>query len=358
MSSKESKLKTALIIGRWQPWHKGHRALFEAALERAERVAIGVRATFQTDNKNPFSFNEIKQFIDDDLKKEFDGKYIVLDMPNITNVIYGRDVGYKVEKVSFEDEVEKISATNVRKSMNLTPVNHDVDIVEREKRSNHKGAVIWLTGLSGSGKTTLAKNLERRLFDKGCNVYMLDGDNVRDGLNSNLGFSDKDREENIRRIGEVASLFAQAGFIVITAFISPFKKDRKKALNAFPNNSHEIYLDCDLKTCENRDPKGLYVKARKGEIKEFTGIDSPYEIPEAPDLSLDTQNLTIEDSEKILFDYINEKTSISWLAWFLSICYIVLQLNIDDLNNWTLKLALLYINIIKMYEYDSFCVIR
>ena len=173
MSSKESKLKTALIIGRWQPWHKGHRALFEAALERAERVAIGVRATFQTDNKNPFTFNEVKQFIDDDLKKEFDGKYIVLDMPNITNVIYGRDVGYKVEKVSFEDEVEKISATNVRKSMNLSPVNHDVDSVEREKRSNHKGAVIWLTGLSGSGKTTLAKNLERRLFDKGCNVYMV-----------------------------------------------------------------------------------------------------------------------------------------------------------------------------------------
>ena len=106
-------------------------------------------------------------------------------------------------------------------------------------------------------------------------------------------------------------MFAQAGFIVITAFISPFEKDRKKALNTFPNNSHEIYLDCDLETCENRDPKGLYVKARKGEIKDFTGIDSPYEVPEEPDLSLDTQNLTIEDSEKILFDYIVKKTSIS-----------------------------------------------
>ena len=223
---KEKKLNTALIIGRWQPWHEGHRELFKAALSRAERVAIGVRATHGTDQKNPFSFEEVKKFIDEDLKKDYSGKYVVVELPNITDVIYGRDVGYNVEKITFEDEVEKISATNVRKSMNLTPVKHEVDSLEREKRSGHKGAVIWLTGLSGSGKTTLAQKIERRLFDKGCNVYMLDGDNIRDGLNSNLGFSDSDREENIRRIGEVAALFARAGFIVITAFISPFMNDR------------------------------------------------------------------------------------------------------------------------------------
>ena len=290
MSDKEKRLNTALIIGRWQPWHKGHRELFKAALSRAEKVAIGVRATFETDGKNPFSFEEVKKFIDDDLRTEYSGKYDIIDLPNITNVIYGRDVGYKVEKISFDKETESISATKVRKSMNITPVSHDVSANERIKRSGHKGAVVWLTGLSGSGKTTLAKNVERKLFDKGYNVYMLDGDNVRDGLNSNLGFSDEDREENIRRIGEVAALFARAGFVVITAFISPFAKDRKIALNAFNDNSHEIYLSCDIETCEERDPKGLYKKARNGEISDFTGIDSPYEAPESPDLLINTQD--------------------------------------------------------------------
>tara|TARA_B100000945_G_scaffold319446_1_gene326663 strand:- start:1700 stop:2632 length:933 start_codon:yes stop_codon:yes gene_type:complete len=308
---KEKKLNTALIIGRWQPWHEGHRELFKAALSRAERVAIGVRATHDTDQKNPFSFEEVKKFIDEDLKKDYSGKYVVVELPNITDVIYGRDVGYNVEKITFEDEVEKISATNVRKSMNLTPVKHEVDSLEREKRSGHKGAVIWLTGLSGSGKTTLAQKIERRLFDKGCNVYMLDGDNIRDGLNSNLGFSDADREENIRRIGEVAALFARAGFIVITAFISPFMNDRKKALKAFKDNSYEIYLSCDLETCEKRDPKGLYKKARIGEIKDFTGIDSPYEVPKSPNLEIDTQSSSIEKSEKALYEFIIEKISIT-----------------------------------------------
>lgn len=308
MSDKEKRLNTALIIGRWQPWHKGHRELFKAALSRAEKVAIGVRATFETDGKNPFSFEEVKKFIDDDLRTEYSGKYDIIDLPNITNVIYGRDVGYKVEKISFDKETESISATKVRKSMNITPVSHDVSANERIKRSGHKGAVVWLTGLSGSGKTTLAKNVERKLFDKGYNVYMLDGDNVRDGLNSNLGFSDEDREENIRRIGEVAALFARAGFVVITAFISPFAKDRKIALNAFNDNSHEIYLSCDIETCEERDPKGLYKKARNGEISDFTGIDSPYEAPEFPDLLINTQDESLKDCEKQLFDFVLSKT--------------------------------------------------
>tara|TARA_B100001741_G_scaffold55960_1_gene43656 strand:+ start:1715 stop:2650 length:936 start_codon:yes stop_codon:yes gene_type:complete len=311
MNINEKKLNTALIIGRWQPWHKGHRELFKAALDRAEKVAIGVRATFETDGKNPFTFDEVKKFIDDDLSGEFEGKYEVIDLPNITNVIYGRDVGYKVEKISFDDEIENISATNVRKSMNLTPVAHDVGVSERIKRSGHKGSIIWLTGLSGSGKTTLAKSVERQLFDKGYNVYMLDGDNVRDGLNSNLSFSDEDREENIRRIGEVAALFAQAGFVVITAFISPFAKDRAKALNTYKEDSHEIYLSCDLQTCEDRDPKGLYKKAREGKISDFTGIDSPYEVPNSPDLIIDTQNNSIDECEKSLMEFILTKTSIS-----------------------------------------------
>ncbi len=308
MDDHNKKLNTALIIGRWQPWHDGHRKLFEAALAKAERVAIGVRATHNTDDKNPFSFNEVKKFIDSDLTQDFSGKYDVIELPNITNIIYGRDVGYKIEKISFDESTENISATKVRKSMNITPVKHEVDEEERHKRYGHKGCVIWLTGLSGSGKTTLAKGIERKLFDQGYNTYMLDGDNVRDGLNSNLGFSDKDRDENIRRIGEVASLFAKAGFIVITSIISPFSKGRKKALEAFKTNSHEIYLSCDIETCEKRDPKGLYKKARSGEIENFTGIDSPYEVPKSPDLEIDTKNLSVEESEKLLLDFILQRT--------------------------------------------------
>ena len=301
---KKDNLKTALIIGRWQPWHKGHRELFKAALERAEQVAIGVRATHNTDGSNPFSFEQVKEFINDDLSKDYSGKYSVVELPNITNVIYGRDVGYKVEKISFEKEIENISATKVRKSMNLTPVEHEVSQTERQKRFGHKGAVIWLTGLSGSGKTTLAQNLERKLFDKGYNIYMLDGDNIRDGLNSNLGFSEKDREENIRRIGEVAALFARAGFVVVTSFISPFAKDRSNALKAYSDNSYEIYLSCDIETCEKRDPKGLYKKARQGKIPNFTGIDSLYEKPINPDLEIDTSKISLSEAVKKILNII------------------------------------------------------
>ena len=305
--SKFTKRKTALIIGRWQPWHEGHRGLFLAALEKAERVAIGVRHTHATDGKNPFTFDEVKEFIDKDLSNQYAGKYDVIELPNITNVIYGRDVGYKVEKISLGEDVEKISATEVRKSMNLTPVNHSVEANERTKRFGHEGGIIWLTGLSGSGKSTLARSLERKLFDKGYNVYMLDADNVRDGLNSNLGFSSEDRNENIRRVGEVSSLFAEAGFIVLSAFISPFHEDRQRAFNAHPKNFHEVYLSADLSTCEGRDPKGLYKKARAGKIKEFTGIDSPYEIPREPSLIIDTKKLSIDESVDELFGYIINK---------------------------------------------------
>ena len=322
--SNENKLETALIIGRWQPWHEGHRELFKAALKRAERVAIGVRTTTNIDNKNPFSFDEVKKFIDDDLKKEFEGKYTIIELPNITNVIYGRDVGYNVEKINFEKDIEDISATEKRKSMNITPVSHDVLSLEREKRNNHKGCVIWLTGLSGSGKTTIARALERQFFDQGNTIYMLDGDNLRSGLNSNLGFSFEDRKENVRRIGEVAALFARAGFIVITAFISPFAEDRKKALAAFKDNSYEIYLSASIDVCEKRDPKGLYKKARLGEIKDFTGIDSPYEIPTKPALILNTDKETKEVSINKLYNFIISKISNSWLVYFsmfVTMCY-------------------------------------
>ena len=200
--------------------------------------------------------------------------------------------------VDFFDE-EEVHTTNLKSFF--------AEIDERTKRFGHEGGIIWFTGLSGSGKSTLAKALERKLFDKGYNVYMLDADNVRDGLNSNLGFSNEDRNENIRRAGEVSSLFAEAGFIVLSAFISPFHDDRQRAFNAHPKNFHEVYLSADLSTCEDRDPKGLYKKARAGEIKEFTGIDSPYEIPKEPSLIIDTKKLNIDESTDELFSYIVNK---------------------------------------------------
>ncbi len=151
---------------------------------------------------------------------------------------------------------------------------------DREKIKNHKGVCIWFTGLSGSGKSTLANELELQLNKIGIHTYLLDGDNIRHGLNKNLDFSSEGRRENIRRIGEVAKLFVDAGIVIITAFISPFREDRENVRNLLKKNEFiEIYVECDLDTCEIRDPKGLYKKARLGEIKDFTGISSPYEIP-------------------------------------------------------------------------------
>tara|TARA_Y100000768_G_scaffold384357_1_gene368233 strand:+ start:599 stop:1534 length:936 start_codon:yes stop_codon:yes gene_type:complete len=305
--SKFNKQKTALIIGRWQPWHKGHRELFKKALEKAERVAIGVRHTFATDKKNPFSFDEVKKFIDDDLSENYSGLYDVIELPNITNVIYGRDVGYKVEKISLGDDIEKISATEVRRSMNLTPVSHEVSYEERIKRNGHEGGVIWLTGLSGSGKTTLAQLIEKDLFSRGHTTYMLDGDNLRDGLNSNLGFSKEDRSENIRRASEIASLLSKTGCIVIASFISPFEVDRGRARKICNDNFYEIFLSADIDVCEKRDPKGLYKKARAGLIKDFTGVNSDYEIPDNPDLLISSGAESVEESFLTLKSFIDKK---------------------------------------------------
>ncbi len=175
------------------------------------------------------------------------------------------------------------------RARNLTPMRHQVTEPERASRFGHAGAVVWLTGLSAAGKSTLAMALERRLFDGGYATFVLDGDNVRRGLNANLGFSPEDRQENIRRVGEAAALFAEAGFVCITAFISPYRDDRRRARAAVAKGRFlEVYVKADLAACEARDPKGLYRRARGGELKDFTGIDSPYEEPEAPDLVVDT----------------------------------------------------------------------
>jgi bifunctional enzyme CysN/CysC len=174
----------------------------------------------------------------------------------------------------------------VPKSDNLFAVAHRISALERAGRNGHRGAILWFTGLSGAGKSTLAVELERLLFSKGHQVFLLDGDNVRAGLNADLGFSPEDRTENIRRVGEAAALFAEAGLIVITAFISPYRADRDRVRAAHGEHFHEIYINAPLEVCEKRDTKGLYRKARAGELKEFTGISAPYEPPFAPELEI------------------------------------------------------------------------
>lgn len=185
--------------------------------------------------------------------------------------------------------------SNNLKSKNITRVEHRVPENERIARNGHRGGILWLTGLSGAGKSTLALETERRLFDLGYQVYTLDGDNVRHGVNANLGFSPEDRTENIRRVGEMAALFARAGLVAVSAFISPYRADRTRAREAADGNFYEIYVKADLATCEARDPKGLYKKARAGEIADFTGISAPYEAPEAADLVVDTANGSIDE---------------------------------------------------------------
>lgn len=177
------------------------------------------------------------------------------------------------------------------------PVHHQVGAEERARRLGHAGAVVWLTGLPGSGKSTLAMALERRLVDLGWQAYTLDGDNVRRGLNADLGFSPQDRHENLRRVGEVAALFADAGTVCIVAFISPYRADRAKARAAAGERRFfEVYVKSSLATCERRDPKGHYRKAHAGLIKDFTGVDAPYETPEAPDIAIDTETQDVATS--------------------------------------------------------------
>ena len=190
-------------------------------------------------------------------------------------------------------------------SANLTLQRSQVAARDRAVLLGQRGAVIWLTGLSGSGKSTIAYALERKLTASRRLTYVLDGDNVRHGLCSDLGFSPDDRMENIRRIGEVAALFADAGLIIITSFISPYRSDRELARTRVPAGKFiECFLDVPVEVCERRDPKGLYRKARAGEIAEFTGISAPYESPEAPELSLDTDAMSLDECVDAMVGYL------------------------------------------------------
>jgi len=193
------------------------------------------------------------------------------------------------------------------KSKNITWHHGLVERKEREKTNRNRGVILWYTGLSGSGKSTIANAVEKKVFDGGYHTYVLDGDNIRFGLNSNVGFSPEDRTENIRRIGEVAKLFVDAGIIVSTAFISPYKKDRDRVRSIVDEGDMiEIYVKCALEICEQRDAKGLYQKARAGEIAEFTGISAPYEEPDNPEITVDSGKLSLHECRDVVMNYLKK----------------------------------------------------
>lgn len=198
------------------------------------------------------------------------------------------------------------------KSENLTWHAGQIGRAEREALLGQRGATVWLTGLSGSGKSTLATAVEAEIVRRGKPAYVLDGDNVRHGLNADLGFSPEDRTENIRRIGEVAKLFTDCGVLVLTSFISPYRADRAQARALFEAGDFiEVYLSADVAACEARDPKGLYRRARAGEIPEFTGVSAPYEAPEKPELTIDTAGQSAPESARMLLDYLEKRGVLS-----------------------------------------------
>lgn len=195
----------------------------------------------------------------------------------------------------------------MQEKLHIIPHNYQLGQADKESRQGHKAACLWFTGLSGSGKSTIANAVEQALFAEGFHTYILDGDNIRNGINKDLDFSETGRNENIRRIGEVAKLFCNAGIVVLAAFVSPFKKDREVLKNLMGDQFYEIYVDAPVEVCEQRDVKGLYKKARAGEISNFTGISSPFEAPENPSIHIHTDKEVIQESTNKVVQFITSK---------------------------------------------------
>lgn len=213
----------------------------------------------------------------------------------------------------MSDSTPKGEGMGQTKSDNVVWQQNQVGRDERERRRGHRGSVLWFTGLSASGKSTIAIQVEKRLFEEGYFSYILDGDNIRHGLNGDLGFKPDDRAENIRRVGEVAKLFAESGAIVLTAFISPYRQDRDRIRETMTRDGDfvEVFVSCPLEVCEARDPKGLYARARQGEIRDFTGIDAPYEEPSAAEVVVETNLYDIDACVDQIFDHLRENGYIS-----------------------------------------------
>jgi len=286
-------MKYSLFIGRWQPFHKGHEYIINQALSEGKNVCIGVRNTLISEF-DPLTADQRVSMLKEVYKDDPRVKIII--MPDIESVNIGRKVGYDVIRFDAPVDIEGISATKIRELMAKGDDSWKTKVPEGvvkffDKRCGNQ--VYWLTGLSGSGKSTLAIELANYFKNNDIEYKVLDGDEVRDNLNSDLGFSKKDRDENIRRISWVAKLLADAGVTVIVAAISPYEEAREKARQTIGTDRFvECFIDCPLEELIKRDPKGLYAKALSGEIKNFTGVSDPYEAPTNAEIIFNT-----EDSE-------------------------------------------------------------
>ncbi len=282
--------KYALFIGRWQPFHNGHKYLIDAALAKGEDVCVAIRDT-EISEQNPYGAQQRAEMI----RRVYGRRVEVVVIPDINSINIGRNVGYDVNIVEPPADIGKISGTNVRSGKDD---NVPAEVAEYIKLLQ---TTLWLTGLPCSGKTTLAKRLKGELDNRGFKAVCLDADDVRSKLNSDLGFSKTDRMENLRRAAHVAKLFNDNGNFVIASFVSPLNENRR-IVREIIDNFKLVFLKCSLQVCEQRDIKGMYKKARAGEIKDFTGVSAVFEEPPDADIIVDTERLNIADCVKEILD--------------------------------------------------------
>ena len=284
----------ALFVGRWQPFHLGHKYIIDQALKQGKDVAVAVRDT-ELSEKNPYTVEQRIQMI----KQVYGDKVLVIPICDIESINIGRNVGYDVIHYEVPRQIEDISATKIRSAKTTSSM---TDVPEEVKAYLAKiSPTFWLFGLPCSGKTTLAKLMKERMADKNRRVIHFDGDTLRAGLNKDLGFSEKDREENLRRAAHMAKLFNEQGHSVVCSFITPTEANRKMIREIIPN-VYFIYTKCSVATCKQRDVKGMYKKAMEGKIKGFTGVDDPFEEPKKPDLLVNTEKADIDTCLRQILD--------------------------------------------------------
>jgi adenylyl-sulfate kinase len=286
----------ALYIGRWQPFHNGHKFIIDKAMKEGKDVCIAIRDT-EISDKNPYTVEQRIEMI----WRVYSDKVKTIVIPDIESVNIGRKVGYDVIRYDVPKNITKISGTKIRagKDDNIPPkVARYIKTLE---------TTLWLTGLPCSGKTTLAKRIKEELDNRGYKTVHLDGDDVRGALNENLGFSKEDRIENLRRVAHVAKLFNKSGTFVIASFVSP-RDSMREMIKRIIGNFKLVYLKCPLKVCEKRDVKGMYKRARLGEIPDFTGVGAPFEVPKSADIAVDTEHRDVEECVNTILRKLDAET--------------------------------------------------
>jgi len=283
--------KYSLFIGRWQPFHNGHKFLIDEALAKGKNVCIAIRDT-ELSSENPYTAQQRTEMI----RRVYADKVHVIVIPDIESINIGRNVGYEINRFEPPEEIKSVSATKVRQGKETRVPKEVAEYLKLLKTT------VWFTGLPCSGKTTLAKRLKEELDNRGYKTVHLDGDDVRNGLNKDLGFTGADRNENLRRVAHVAQLFNDAGNIVIASFITPTNEQRD-LISDIISNFQLIYLKCSVDECEKRDIKGMYKKARKGKIKDFTGISAPFEKPDT-NIVVDTGKNDVESCIRQILDHL------------------------------------------------------